>query len=446
MIAAGIAILASAVATEPPAPPAPEEKPAAQPAVRARLTPAQLFDFAARAAAQGDTKTAEAALHALTGNPDRDIRNEARFRLAKLLSGPLKRKAEAAILLRHILDETPNAAPVRLELARLDAEMGHMGAAARELRAAQAIGLPPAVSRTVRFYQQALDAMRPIGGSIELAIAPDSNVNRATTASALNTVIGDFTLSRDARATSGIGGIARGQAFARLPLDPRFTLLARLSGSASLYRDPEFDDVIVAPQVGPEWAKGPDRISLSAGPGWRWYSGTPYTFSVSEAFDWQHRLGKRGQIRAGLSHAFVKNAFNTLETGVAWGGTLGLDRAFSARFGGGMMVNANRQGARDAGYATTGFGVSPYLFREVGHATLTATLSYGHLAADDRLSYLPDRRVDNAYGLSLAATLRQIRVGSLSPLIRLRLDRNQSTVQIYDYKRVAGEVGLASAF
>jgi len=434
--------IAPEIAADSPAPAAP----ATQPATVARLTPAQLFDFAARSAAQGDTTTAEAALRALTGNPDRAIRNEARFRLAKLLAGPLKRKAEAAVLLRHILDEQPNAAPVRLELARLDAEMGHMGAAGRELRAAQAIGLPPEVSRAVRFYQQALDAMRPIGGSIEVAIAPDSNVNRATSASSLNTVIGDFALSRDAQATSGIGVVARGQTFARMPLDPQVTLLARLSGSANLYRNPEFDDVIVAPQVGPEWAAGPDRISLSVGPGWRWYGETPYTFSVSQGLDWQHRLGKRAQIHAGFSHAFVKNALDDLETGVAWGGNVGLDRAFSARFGGGLTLNANRQGARDPGYAMTGFGVSPYLFREVGHATLTATLSYGHLAADDRLSLFTDRRVDNAYGLSLAATLRQIRVGSLSPLVRLRLDRNQSTVQIYDYKRIAGEVGLASAF
>jgi hypothetical protein len=181
---------------------------------------------------------AEAALRALTGNPDRAIRNEARFRLAKLLAGPLKRKAEAAVLLRHILDEQPNAAPVRLELARLDAEMGHMGAAGRELRAAQAIGLPPEVSRAVRFYQQALDAMRPIGGSIEVAIAPDSNVNRATSASSLNTVIGDFALSRDAQATSGIGVVARGQTFARMPLDPQVTLLARLSGRRSAPNGP----------------------------------------------------------------------------------------------------------------------------------------------------------------------------------------------------------------
>jgi hypothetical protein len=416
------------------------------PVAKARLTAAQLFDFAARAVASGDFATAEAALRALTANPDRALRNEARFRLARLLAGPLRRGTDAALLLRQILDEQPNAAPVRLELARLDAELGHRSAAARELRAAQAIGLPPDVGRVVRFYQQALDAVRPVGGSLELAIAPDSNVNRATSSSSLDTVIGDFTLSRDARATSGLGVVGRGQGFARLPIDSHVTMLARLSGSANLYRDREFDDMIVAPQLGPEWSAGPDRISLSAGPGWRWYGGTPYTFAIGQTLDWQHRLGNRAQVRAGVSHAFVENRLDRLETGVAWGGSLGLDQAFSARFGGGFTLSANRQGARDRGYALTGAGFSPYLFRELGHATLTATFSYSHLAADDRLNLFTDRRIDNAYGVNLAATLRQIRIGSLSPLVRLRVDRNRSTVQIYDYTRVAGEVGLASAF
>ena len=413
---------------------------------KARMTPAQLFDFAAQAAARGDMTTAEAALRALTANPDAAIRNEARFRLARLIAPQTGRKAEAAILCRHILDEQPNAAPVRLELARLDAELGHMAAAGRELRAARALDLPPDVSRAVRFYQQALDAIRPIGGSVEIALAPDTNINRATSGSSLNTAIGDFTLSRDAQASSGIGVVARAQAFARVPLDPQLTMVVRLSGSANIYRDPEFDDIVVAPQIGPEWSKGPDRINLSLGPGWRWYGADPYTFSIGESLDWQHRLGKRAQIRAGLSHAFVRNERDNLETGAAWGATGGLDRAFTARSGGGFSLNANRQGARDPGYAITGGGFSPYLYREVGHATLTATLTYSHLAADQRLSLFTDRRIDNAYGVSLAATLRQIRIGSLAPLVRLRLDRNRSTVQIYDYKRVAGEVGLSSAF
>src|SRR6185369_6860231 len=101
----------------------------------------------------------------------------------------------AAVEMRRILDEQPGAARVRLELARIDAQLGNLSAARRELRAAQAAGLPPEVERAVRFYATALQASRPFGGSIELALAPDSNINRATRADTLGTVIGNFTLN-----------------------------------------------------------------------------------------------------------------------------------------------------------------------------------------------------------------------------------------------------------
>lgn len=165
-----------------------------------QLTPAQLFLFADAARDAGDFAAAESAYRALAANPDIDLRTEARFRLGLMLADRMGRPRDAAIEFRRILDEKPDAARVRLELARMDAMLGRLGAAEREFRAAQATGqLPPDVERAVRFYASALAAAKPFGGSIELALAPDSNINRATRSDTLGTVIGDFTLSDDAK-------------------------------------------------------------------------------------------------------------------------------------------------------------------------------------------------------------------------------------------------------
>jgi molecular chaperone DnaK len=67
-----------------------------------------------------------------------------------MLADKEKKYREGAVLLREILDEKPDAARVRLELARLQAEMGNRAAAERELRAAEAAGLPPEVERMVQ--------------------------------------------------------------------------------------------------------------------------------------------------------------------------------------------------------------------------------------------------------------------------------------------------------
>jgi Flp pilus assembly protein TadD len=107
------------------------------------LTPPQLFTLADQARDRGDFALAESAYRALAENPDIDLRNEARFRLALMLADREHKLKDAAIVLRRILDERPNAQRVRLELARVQAMMGNLGAARREMRAAQAGGLRP---------------------------------------------------------------------------------------------------------------------------------------------------------------------------------------------------------------------------------------------------------------------------------------------------------------
>jgi outer membrane protein len=91
-------------------------------------------------------------------------------------------------------------------------------------------------------------------------------------------------------------------------------------------------------------------------------------------------------------------------------------------------------------------GVSLYAFRELGRTTAVATVGYSHLEADERLRLYPRRRVEDRFTASIAGTFRGLRVGSFAPLIRLRWERNRSTIELYDYKRLSAEFGVASAF
>src|SRR5690242_13523767 len=142
-----------------------------------RLSPAQMLKLAESAETSSDPATAAAIYAALERNPDPDIRAEARYRHAKQLLAD-NRNRDAALLLRRLLDEKPDAVVPRLELAHALQLLGDTDAALRELRAAEASGLPPAVARIVDRYSQALRASRPMGASLEIALAPDSNINR----------------------------------------------------------------------------------------------------------------------------------------------------------------------------------------------------------------------------------------------------------------------------
>ncbi|WP_242526204.1 surface lipoprotein assembly modifier [Novosphingobium sp. KA1] len=415
-------------------------------AATGNFSAAQVFALADEARARGDFATAEAAYRALTQDPDLEIRTEARFRLAMMLGDQQRRYGDAALELRRILDDKPGAARVRLELARMQAQMGNLAAARRELRAASASGLPPEVEQLVRFYSRALTANKPFGGSVEFALAPDSNINRATRGDKLGTVIGDFTLDEDAQARSGLGVNLRGQGYVRLGLTRGAELMTRLSTSATLYRQSRFDDISLALQSGPQFTSGRDLVTLSAGPTWRWYGLDPYSLGLGGTAAIQHPMGKRGQLRVEGGASHVDNRRNPLQTGWDYTLSASLDRAFSARLGGGLQVYGFREAVRDPGYSLASGGVSAYLFRELGRTTLVGTLGYSRLEADERLFLYPKRRMEDRYSASIAATLRALHVGTFAPLVRLRWERNRSTIEIYDYRRVAAEFGITSAF
>lgn len=418
----------------------------APPAASVSLTPAELFVFAENARAHGDYVTAEAAYRALGTNPDVEIRTEARFRLALMLADQLHRYSDAAIELRKILDEKPKAARVRLELARMDAMLGRPGAAARELRAAQAAGLPPEVQQVVRFYANALEAQKPLGYSFGVAIAPDTNINRATRSDTLGTIIGDFTLDDNAKAQSGVGLALQGQGYFRTGLDQRTRLLVQVSGQGNLYRQSQFNDVIVALQAGPERISGKDRFNLNGSAAWRWYGGVPFTRTFGASGSWQHPLGTKSQLRLGTGIAREDNLRNDLQDGTSYTASIDYDRAFGATFGGGVQLAAARSVARDPGYSTVSGNANFYLFREFGPVTGVVNLGYGHLEADQRLFLYPRRRIEDRYSAGLALTLRSLRFGQFAPLAKLRYERNKSTIEIYEYSRFSGELGITAAF
>ena len=328
----------------------------------------------------------------------------------------------------------------------MHAMLGHVGAAERELRAAEAGGLPPEVQQIVRFYANALNSRKPFGGSFEISLAPDSNINRATRSNSLGTVIGDFSLDDDGRAKSGLGLSVRSQVYGRRSLNNKTQLLARVSGSGVLYRDADFNDISLSLQAGPEFMSGADRLALSVGPGWRWYGMSPYSFTLGTNASWQHPMGKRTQLRLDGTLSRVDNRRNQLQDATNYSLAVALDRAFSSRVGGGLQLYGSRDDARDPGYATTAGGLTAYGFREIGRTTAVATMGYSHLEADRRLFLFPRKRTDNLFSASITGTFRSLSIGAFAPLVRLRWERNKSTIEIYDFQRLSAEFGITSAF
>lgn len=410
-----------------------------------RVSAAVVFALADAARAQGDNRAAEAAYRALTADERPPIRNEARFRLGRMLASE-KRPAEAALLYRAILDEEPGAARVRLELAAVLDAMGDETGARKALREAQAGGLPPEVARFVDRYAAALRARKRFGISADLAVAPDSNISRSTSSDTIGTVLGDLELSEDARARSGIGLTFAAQLFIRTKAEGRANIIARGGVNASLYRDSRFNDIGAIATIGPELRFGDERLAIEGGVAGRRYGGTPYSSAGTLTVTWLHPLGRLAQLRTIAAFAIVDNRWNDSQDGETYAISASWERALSPRAGIGASLALDRQALRDPGWSTTGGLASVFGYRDLGRTTVLLALDYGRLEADARLALFPERRMDDLLRARAVFSARQLGFGRFAPLLRLTAERNRSTIEIYDYRRLRMEIGISRAF
>jgi tetratricopeptide (TPR) repeat protein len=409
------------------------------------LSAADLFGAADRAIAASRPQEALAFYDAMTRDPDLEIRTEARFRRGMLLAD-LGRLVEAAASFRALLDEKPDALRARLELARVLALLGLQAEARRELRQAQAGPLPREVALVIDQFARALQSAKRAGGSFSVAVAPDTNINRATASRTLDTIIAPLVLSDDARARSGIGISYAGQAYAKLPIGRGLALVPRVSSGGYLYRDSQFDDVSASALLGVEYAAGADRISPSAGISQRWYGGDVYARSAVVAVDFVHPLNKRTQLIIAGSLNFTRYLRNDLQSGTLFDLNLSVEHALDPRTAIGMTASATRQAAKDPGYATTAGGLSVFVARELGRATLSATIGLRRTEGDARLFLFPAPRREWLVQAQAAGVFRQLAWHGFAPMVRLRYERNSSTVGLYEYRRLSTELGIARAF
>ena len=409
------------------------------------LSAADLFLLADQAKARLTLNEAETIYRALSRDPNPEARAEARFRLGMMLTDQ-ERYTQAAVAFRTLLDEKPDAARVRLELARVLALMGDESGARRQLRQAQTAGLPPQVAIVVDQFANALRSRKTLGGSIEIALAPDTNINRATDVKVLDTVIAPLNLNKDAQAQSGFGLKLGGQGYARVRLGSTLSLLPRLTGSGVVYRDSRFNDISGSAQLGLEWLRGKDRWQPAIGHSWRWYGKDAYARTKSASLAWQHPIGREAQLEIESSVGKANYLKNNLQDGWLYSLGTSLDRALTQRSGIQLSLSGLRQTARDPGYSLASGGGGLLYWRDLGKTTIFGSVNARRLEADAQLFPFTDRRKEWYLGTQAGATFRQLTVAGFAPVVRATYERNWSSVTIYSYRRIGFEFGISRAF
>ena len=275
-----------------------------------------MFTLAESYQRDGKPEVAEVLLESLTRDRDANIRAEARFRLGQ---SRMKRHdyGGAVEAFSALLTEKPDAQPARIALAQALALEGKPGAAARQLRRAQAAGLPQDVQRLVDRFGDVLRRTRPYGVNLEFGIAPDSNINQATQSRTID--IGGFPLAIDdsGRASSGIGLTASADAFATLPLRSDLSLVSRVAANGDFYHRDRFDDLLISASTGPESTIGRTVMRSAITYSWRQFGGSRY----SQGFGGMLQCLRRpaGQPKSALpSRSVISIIALRRKTGFSW--------------------------------------------------------------------------------------------------------------------------------
>ncbi len=206
-----------------------------------------------------------------------------------------KKDYDAAIAhFKALLNRDPSLNRVRLDLARALFLKGDDEAAEHHFRAAAAQGVPPAVQDSIDVFLDEIRRRKRWGVTVGVAIAPDSNINAATTAQSVNVFGLPFELSDAARQTSGVGVALNLNGSYQWDLTDDTKFKSGVTYNATEYTRHEFTDRQVGIYAGPKFLRGRGtEISVLGTASRRWFGGIPLNYGVGGRIEARTTLSPR---------------------------------------------------------------------------------------------------------------------------------------------------------
>ncbi|HKX77265.1 MAG TPA: surface lipoprotein assembly modifier [Novosphingobium sp.] len=375
-----------------------------------------------------------------TGGIERDF-------LDGMLAVARKDFARAETLFRKILQADPSLVRVRLELGRTLFLEKDDEQADYNFRLAIAQNPPETVIKNIARFREAIRARRAWRFNFNVSIAPDTNINSATSKDHVDVLGLPFELDEDAKARSGVGLIAGGDASVRIWRFAKVPLYVAAYGRAVVYKEHDFDDIYVGGEAGPEFRLAGGRLRATASAFRRWYGGDTLVTSPGGRLAFDKVIGGKWSLDASL--ALRRDNYARRRDLDAWNIDAGLsaNRALSPSTLGFGYVSVRRGIARDPGYSNWSARIGGGVLKEIGWG-LRPQLSFevGRQINDAKLGLFGRTRRDWSILASASIYKRDWNIAGFAPSIRLTWSRNFSSIALYDQKRLRTEFGMTKAF
>lgn len=360
---------------------------------------------------------------------------------------------EAVKLFRSVLEARPDLVRARLELARVLALLGRNQAADYHFRLAGATGsLPDELARAVFAARAVLRNRDSVGFDVAFGLAPDTNINNASTERALEIdFLGErlpLQLSDDARQTSGLGLTATVAGRVRQPVGETLSVVGETFIRGTVYPTAKsnFNDYNLSLAAGPEWslALGKTRLSALAQYSNRWLGGQQIQSSSGVKFIAEHTINRATRVTGVVDGRLLDSELGDGFGGKQLQGRISLDRVIWKSFVATASIAVRRDALRDPAFSTTEVGM---LFGLSGELPMGVNVSAGFDiarsgadAAAPLLSSQPRR--DWRYGTRLTVGSRRIQYAGFSPVIAYSYFGANSSVPFFSFSRHRLEVSV----
>lgn len=354
-------------------------------------------------------------------------------------------RAEAVF--RKILDRDPTLLRVRLELARTLFMERKDEQSDYQFRLAAAANYGGMVARNIVRFRQAIRARRSWRFDFDIGIAPDSNINAATDKESVDIYGLPFRLDPSARAHSGTGLFAGGNASIRLNRLVGVPIYLGTYGRWTRYRDHRFDDAYAGGEAGPEFSLGGGRLRTTATALGRWYGGKPLVASFGGHVDYEKLVGNRWTV--GGSLIARHNDYRGRNDVDSWDleAQLSANRPLGRTTLGFAFAGVARNLANDPGQSFWRAQAEVGVLKEIAWGLRPRlTLDVARQTGDAPLAPFGKARRDWLLQGSFSIYKRDWNVGGFAPSLSFTVTRNFSTLPLYDQRRVRGELRLTKAF